>query len=322
MTFINILIGFVMLILGSNLLVEGSVNISKKLKISTMMISMTIISIGTSMPELSIAIISSIDGNQITLSNNIGSNISTIAISLGISALLYTIYAKKSIEKEIIFMILVQLLLLGLLIIGGSLNRLDGVILLLVFIGYMIHMRKSAKKIVKEKNEVDLINEEQKYIEDANNVIRNSVITSILFIIIGLLFVVYGGNFVVNSAVEIANYFNLSEAFIGVTIVALGTTLPELSTAIVAARKKEYDIILGNVVGSGVSNFALIVGLASFIHPIHYTNTLLFQLGSLLAIDLLFYKFIADKKISKTDGLFLILSYLLFAIVSLLFQYI
>lgn len=322
MIFLTILLGFVMLVIGSNLLVEGSVNISKRLKISTMMISMTIISIGTSMPELSIAVISSLEGTQITLSNNIGSNISTVAISVGLSAFLYTIYVKKSIEKEVLFMMGVQLFLLILLITGFSLNRFDGILLILLFIGYMVHLRKNAKKIVKPKNEEDLINVEQKYIEEANSVIKNSLFTSIAFVLIGLVFVVYGGNFVVDSAVEIANYFNLSEAFIGVTIVAFGTTLPELSTSLVAVKKKEYDIILGNVVGSGVSNFALIVGIASIIHPIHYTNTLLFQIGSLLAIDLLFYLFIRKKVITKTDGLMLMLSYIAFAIASLLFQYI
>lgn len=320
MVFITIIFGFIMLIVGANLLVEGSVKIAKKLKISTMIISMTIISIGTSMPEFAIACVSSFKGNQITLSNNIGSNISTIAVSVGITAILYSIHIKKKVESEVLAMITVQLVLLFLLVSGGGLNRIDGIIFLLIFIAYMIHLMKNTKKIVSVANENDLIKTEEKYINEAESIIKNSVITMILFILVGLIFVVYGGNLVVDSATTIANYFELSEAFIGVTVVALGTTLPELSTALVAAKKKEYDIIIGNVVGSGVSNIMFIVGTAAVIHPIHYTDTLLFQIAFMLLFDLLFLKLITQKKISRSDGFALILTYVVFALSSLFLQ--
>ncbi|MCX8074762.1 MAG: calcium/sodium antiporter [Clostridia bacterium] len=318
MILVTMILGFLMLIVGANLLVEGSVKIAKKLKISTMIISMTIISIGTSMPEFAIACVSSLKGTQISLSNNIGSNISTIAISIGVTALIHSIHVKKSITNEVLRMILVQLVLLTLLILGGGLNLVDGFIFLIIFILYLRHLIKKAKSIVSEKDEEDLIEIEEKYIDNTENIIKNSVITLIVFIATGLIFVVYGGNFVVDSATEIAKKLNLSEAFIGVTIVALGTTLPELSTALVAAKKKEYDIILGNAVGSGVSNIMLIVGIAAVIHPIHYTHTLLFQIGFMLVFGLILYKLSSQQKIKKKDGFALLLTYICFVISSLL----
>jgi cation:H+ antiporter len=298
------------------MLVEGSVKIAQKYKISTMIISMTIISIGTSMPEFAIACVASLKGSQITLSNNIGSIISTIAISVGVTAFLYTIHLKRSIFKEVIRMIAMQMVMLLLLIVGNGLDIIDGIIFLIIFIYYMKHMIKNAKNIVNIDNEKDLINTEEKLINETEKVIEKSVITLSIFIVIGLILVVYGGNYVVNSAVQIAKFLNLSEAFIGVTVVALGTTLPELTTALIAARKKEYDIILGNVVGSGVSNIMLIVGVAAVIHPIHFTYTLLFQTGCMLLFGLFFLKISNQDKIDRDDGLALLGTYALFVIIS------
>ncbi len=316
MSYILLVFGFVMLIVGANLLVEGSVKIAGKFKISTMVISMTIISIGTSMPEFAIACVSSLKGSQIALSNNIGSVISTISISVGITALFYTIYIKKSISKEILRMIVMQLILLVLFVIGGGLSVVDGFIFLIIFVFYMKHIIVNAKKIVTMPNEEDLIKEEEKFIKGAENIIQNSVITLTLFIITGLIFIIHGSNFVVDAATTIAHYFSLSEAFIGVTIVALGTTLPEITTALVAAKKKEYDIIIGNVVGSGVSNVMLIVGVASIINPIHYTHTLLFQILVMLLFGLIMYKFSINEKINKKSSVVLIALYVIFVVVS------
>lgn len=318
MIFIKMILGFVLLIVGANLLVEGAVKIAQKFKVSTMIISMTIISIGTSMPELAIACVSSFRGSQIALSNNIGSIISTIAISVGITSLLFTIKLKKSLSKEVIRMLIIQMALLLLLVAGDGLDVIDGAIFLTIFAFYMRHLIKNAKKIVSPNNEKDLINTEEEFIEQTDVVIKNSMISLLLFVVIGIIFTVYGGNYVVDGATQIARMLNLSEAFIGVTVVALGTTLPELTTALIAAKKKEYDIIVGNVVGSGVSNIMLIVGVAAIIHPIHFTTTLLFQIGFMLLFGLFFYKLSKQDKIDREDGLALIATYVIFAILSLI----
>lgn len=305
-----------MLISGGNLLLEGTVKLAKKFKISTMIISMTIISIGTSMPELAIGCISSFKGSQIALSNNIGSVIATIALSFGVTSIFYNIRIKKDISKEIERMLLMQLVLLILLLISNKLDMIDGIILLLIFIGYMIHIIKEAKNIVSESNEKDIIKNEEKFIEDADGLIKNSVITLSLFIIVGLVLLTVGSNFVVDSAVLIAEYFSFSEAFIAVTIVAFGTTLPEISTAILAAKKKQYDVLIGNVIGSGIANVMLITGVASIINPIIYTNTLLFQMGFMFLFGLLFYKLSTQKTVIKKDGFIILGIYIIFIILS------
>lgn len=318
MIFVKMIFGFVLLIVGANLLVEGAVKIAQKFKVSTMIISMTIISIGTSMPEFAIACVSSLRGSQIALSNNIGSIITTIAISVGITSLIYTIHLKKSLSKEVIRMLMIQMVLLLLLVAGDGLDFIDGIIFLTIFAFYMRYLIRNAKKIVSPASEKDLIKNEEEFIEKTDLVIKNSVISLSLFVVLGIIFTVYGGNYVVDGATQIARILNLSEAFIGVTVVALGTTLPELTTALVAAKKKEYDIIVGNVVGSGVSNIMLIVGVAAIIHPIHFTTTLLFQIGFMLMFGLFFYKLSKQDKIDRDDGLALIATYAIFAILSLI----
>lgn len=318
MIFIKMIFGFVLLIVGANLLVEGAVKIAQKFKVSTMIISMTIISIGTSMPEFVVACVSSLKGSQIALSNNVGSIITTIAISVGATSLLYTIHLKKSFSKEVIKMLAVQITLLFLLVLGDGLDIIDGFIFLTIFAFYMRYLIKNAKKIVSANNEKDLIISEEDLIEKTDDVIKNSIMSLTLFVVLGIIFTVYGGNYVVDTATQLAKFLNLSEAFIGVTVVALGTTLPELTTALVAARKKEYDIIVGNVVGSGVCNIMLIVGVASIIHPIYFTTTLLFQIGFMMLFGLFFYKLSKQSKIDRADGLALIITYVLFTFISLI----
>lgn len=316
MIFIIMIIGLVMLIVGANILVEGSIKIAKKMKISTIIISMTIISIGTSMPEFAIACVSSLKGSQIALSNNIGSIILNIAVSIGITSLFYTIHLRKNISKEVIKMLIIQMVLLLLLLIGDGLNIVDGIIFLAIFVFYMRHLIKKAKTIVSESNEEKLVELKENFIGDSEIEAKNSIITSIIFILAGLVLVIYGSNFVVDAATQIALYLSLSESFIGVTVVAIGTTLPELTTALVAAKRKEYDIIIGNVIGSGVCNIMLIVGVASIIHPIYYTNTLLFQIGFMLLFGLIFYKLSTQAKIKKEDGLILLAIYIIFVMLS------
>ena len=316
MIFFKLMFGFIMLIVGANLLVEGAVKIAKKFKVSTMIISMTIISIGTSMPELVIACVSSMRGSQIALSHNIGSIISTIGVSIGLTAIIYPLHIKKNISKEVMRMIMLQIVMLLLLVAGNGLDKIDGIIFITVFLFYMKHLVRNAKKVVSIESEESLVKKEEKLINETDIVIKNSIITLSLFIIIGLMLVGYGGDYVVESATSLAKLLNLSEAFIGVTIVAFGTTLPELSTAIVAAKKREYDIALGNALGSGVSNIMLNVGLATIINPIRFSFILLFQTAVMFLFGLLFYKLTKQDEINRSDGLLLILMYIGFIVLS------
>lgn len=316
MIFFKLMFGFIMLIVGANLLVEGAVKIAKKFKVSTMIISMTIISIGTSMPELVIAFVSSMRGSQIALSHNVGSIISTIGISIGLTAIIYPLHIKRNISKEVMRMIMMQIVMLLLLVAGNGLDRIDGIIFITIFLFYMKHLIRNAKKVVSIESEESLVKKEERFINETEIVIKNSLITLLLFIIIGLILVGYGGDYVVEAATSLASSLNLSEAFIGVTIVAFGTTLPELSTAIVAARKREYDIALGNALGSGVSNIMLNVGVATVINPIDFSFILLFQIAVMFIFGLFFYKLTKQDKITRSDGFLLILMYVGFIVLS------
>lgn len=316
MILFKLIFGFIMLIVGANLLVEGAVKIAKKFKVSTMIISMTIISIGTSMPELVIAFISSMRGSQIALSHNIGSIISTIGVSIGLTAIIYPLHIKKNISKEVLRMIMMQIIMLLLLVAGNGLDRIDGILFITIFLFYMKHLIRNAKKVVSIESEESLVKKEERFINEADAVIKNSVISLSLFIIIGLTLLAYGGDYVVDAATSLATALNLSEAFIGVTIVAFGTTLPELSTALVAARKREYDIALGNALGSGVSNIMLNVGVATIIHPISFSFILLFQTSVMFLFGLLFYKLSKQNEINRTDGILLVLMYVGFVVLS------
>lgn len=316
MTIAILILGFVLLIIGANLLVESTVKVAKKFKISTMIISMTIIAIGTSIPELAVACFSATKGSQIALSNNIGSIVSNVGLGLGFTALICTIDIRKTIKAEVIKMLIVQLCLILFLIQGGNLDLTDGIIFLIAFIIYMVSIIRKARKIVSIEDEKDIIKEEIELIDKTEKAINNSVITLSIFIVIGIAFVALGGNLVVDAATQLARLFGLSEAFIGATIVAIGTNLPELVTAIIASRKKEFDIIIGNIIGSGVTNILLIIGIASIIHPIQYTNILLFQSGFMLLFGLLMYVIAKKQKAERLDGVTLILTYILFVVSS------
>lgn len=317
MEFFKIIVGFLLLIFGSNILVEGVTKLAKRSKISTMIISMTIISIGTSLPELVIAFISSIEKTQITLSNSVGSVITNIVISLGITALVYPFKIKNEIKNEILKMIGVQIILLIFFVVNGGLSIIDGICFLILFIFYLLYLINKSKKIVTKKDEEDLIKEELKYINKAEKYTKNSVFTIFIFIVLGIIFTILGGDFIVDSSVKIALEFGFSQAFVGAVIISLGTTLPEFTTSLVAAKKKEFDIITGNILGSVIANIFLIIGIASIIHPITFNYTAMFQIIVMIIFSIYMYKISSKENVFKRESITLLLLYILFVIISL-----
>lgn len=266
LTYILFIIGFVFLIKGADFLVSGSGSIARKLGISPLVIGLTIVSFGTSAPELVVNIMASLDGNaDIAIGNIIGSNIANILLILGVAAAIYPIKVKNSTAfKEIPFSLLAVVVLFFLvndrMLDGGTidlLSRIDGLVLLSFFIIFMYYVFSLALNGRKKLDDEDEI-EELPYIK------------AIFLCIAGLLGLFFGGEWIVNGAVFVAESLNISKAVIGLTIIAFGTSLPELATTVVAARKKQTDMAIGNVVGSNIFNIFWILGLSSTINPIPF----------------------------------------------------
>jgi cation:H+ antiporter len=261
--YILFLIGFLFLIKGAGLLVDGASSIAKRFQISDLVIGLTVVSFGTSAPEMFINLVASYRGNtNIAIGNILGSNIVNILLILGICAVIYPIVIKETtIYKEMPFSLLAAVTL-GLLANDtlidrhpvSELTRIDGLILLCFFCIFLYYVFEIALKTREE--------------EPVSETKQIGITKAVVFVIIGIVGLIVGGNWIVNGAITIAKAFNVSESLIGLTVVAIGTSLPELATSVVAAIKKNTDIAVGNVVGSNIFNVFWILGLSSVIRPL------------------------------------------------------
>ena len=305
-TYILFIIGFFLLIKGADLLVDGSASIAKKLKISSIVIGLTIVAFGTSAPEFIVNIFASVRGNsEIAIGNILGSNIANILLILGISAIIYPITAKKNTVLKEIPLSLLAAIVLGLmandLIIDGAsfsgITRIDGFILLsffIIFLYYTFGITKSDKDIVEEEIKVF------------------SYSKAVIFIILGLAGLVIGGKWIVDGAIKIAELFNISQSLIGLTIVAIGTSLPELATSAIAAYKKQSDIAIGNVVGSNIFNIFWILGASAIIRPLPFSNSSNGDIAMTIfaSVILFIVMFIGKKRvIERWQGVFMVTLY-------------
>ncbi|MBN2087131.1 calcium/sodium antiporter [Candidatus Peregrinibacteria bacterium] len=263
LTYILFALGFVFLIKGADLLVDGSCSIAKRIGVSDLVIGLTIVSFGTSAPELLVNVMASIKGSSdIVVGNVIGSNIANIFLILGVSALIYPLRVRKSTTwKEIPLNVLaaVAILLLANDIfidnaIGSYISRIDGFILILFFVVFMSYTFSLAKHENGENHK--------------DKIFKYSLPVALLMTVAGIFGLTYGGKWVVEGAINIARVFGLSEAMIGATIIALGTSLPELAASAVAAYKHRTDIAIGNVVGSNIFNAFWVLGISAVINPI------------------------------------------------------
>ncbi len=299
-----LIFGFLLLVKGADFFVDGSSKIAKKFGISELIIGLTIVAMGTSAPETAVSIAAALKGTaDISIGNVVGSNILNILIILGISATIRTIkVGKTTIKYEIPFMIAISALLL-LLGLDGTIDFKDGIILWLLFIAYLTYLIIMAKK--------DKQKEEKK-----SKVILWQVILATLG---GLALIIVGSDISVDAASKIARYAGLSERFIGLTIVALGTSLPELITSVTAAFKGNNDIAIGNIVGSNIFNILFVIGTSSLILPITFAST--FKIDSLVMIGaalLLFICSLRKQKLDRFSGILMLLSYALYFILVLI----
>ena len=301
-----IIIGFVLLIVGADILVDGSSGIAKKFHIPEIIIGLTIVSIGTSMPELFVSITSALDGySDMAIGNIIGSNLCNLLLILGLSATIKSVvFQKETRLYEIPMCLLVTIVLMYFCNSQGGISRLEAVILLVLFcafIGYTIYMgRKESKKEI-----VEIQTEEKK----------NSILKNIVFVLLGIFSLKFGGDLVVDNAVNVARYFNWSEKLISLTILAVGTSLPELVTSVTAAVKGNSDIAIGNIIGSNIFNILLIIGVSAFITPITYNFSYNFDFSVLIAssIILAIFPFIPPKdKMSRFNGIVYLFIYVVY----------
>ena len=306
MEYLLLILGFVLLIKGADLFVGGASNIAKYFKIPSIIIGLTLVAFGTSAPEAAVSITAAINKSaDIAISNIVGSNIFNILCVLGITSLFTDVVADKEvISKDYKLSIFCALLLLVLILVnfifGHSLvlGRVGGIILLIVLGFYLYNMIKNAK-IDKEEN----------------NVIQTKFnVKDVIFVIIGLAMVVFGGDLTVNNATLIAKAWGMSERFIGLTIVAIGTSLPELCTSLVALYKGENDIAVGNVIGSNIFNILFILGSTSFISPLNIGIESIIDLMILIVgcIGVLFM--FDDLKIKKHEGISMLMFYATYCI--------
>jgi len=306
---IFLIVGFLLLVKGADYFVDGASSIAKKLRIPSFVIGLTIVAFGTSAPELAVSLSAALKGsNDIAIGNVVGSNIFNTLVVLGASAAITPIAVEKGIIKKDYPLSIFVSILLGILSLdiflfhapAMTLGRIDGIILLAVFAFFMYTTLKDGFKHRSESKET----------EGNQNI---SLWKSIFICIIGLAGIIIGGDLSVDGAKEIARAFGLSEALIGLTIVAFGTSLPELVTSIIAAKKGESDIAVGNVIGSNIFNILLILGLSATILPMSVSNTYLYDIVILIIIMIATFIPIAKtKKVGRGMGVTMIITYILY----------
>lgn len=312
-----LVIGFVLLIKGADFFVEGSSSVAKRLHVPSIIIGLTIVAMGTSLPETAVSVSASLTGNnELAVSNVVGSNIFNLMVVIGVCAVLATVnVAKETIKRDIPLSLICAalLMLLGIIGLGDksgmTLGHLDGVILLGFFAGYIFYMIKIALKASREGRKVEIeggLDEDIKLI---------SVPLSILFIVGGAAAIAVGGDITVDAAARIAGDLGMSQTLIGLTIVSIGTSLPELVTSIVAAKKDEVDMALGNAIGSNVFNILMVLGMASAISPVSIITENIIDLCVLIVFTVCVWIFAGTKKkIGRVEGICMVAFYAAYAV--------
>ena len=296
MEYLLLIIGFVLLIKGADFFVEGSSSLARFLKIPSVIIGLTIVAMGTSAPEASVSINAALAGNNdIAVSNVIGSNIFNGLVVVGICAFISGFKTNRDILKRDMPVNILITAILCVMIADGRLSRLEGILLLAGMIFYIVNMILSALKT------------RSSYPDEKSMPLYKSLI----FIAGGLVSVIFGGNLVVNNASQIAVSFGVSQNFIGLTIVAIGTSLPELVTSIVATQKGDSGLALGNAIGSNIFNILFILGMSATISPLHILSESVIDCVILLVSGILLFVFAYTKKsMNRTEGAICVLSYI------------
>lgn len=298
MMYVLLLVGFFLLIKGADIFVDGSSSIAGILKVPSVVIGLTIVAMGTSAPETAVSITAGLAGNSdISLGNIVGSNIFNLLIVIGVCAIIYPVATHKDILRRDLYWNIGVSAALFVIIWDHTISRMEGILLLIGIAVYLFFVVRSA---IQERTE-------------NSNLKLMSIPKSLLFILIGLIAIIFGGNLVVDNASLLARSLGMSDTLVGLTIVAIGTSLPELVTSITAARKGDSGIALGNAVGSCLFNIMFILGVASTLTPIHASNELLIDTAVLIAVCILIFLFARSKKeTNRIEGMICVASYIVY----------
>ncbi|MDY6838423.1 MAG: calcium/sodium antiporter [Thermodesulfobacteriota bacterium] len=314
--YVLLIIGFVLLIKGADFLVDGASSIARRFNVSDLVIGLTVVAFGTSTPELFVNIVASIKGNtDIAIGNVLGSNIANVFLILGVSSIIYPLTVTKGTVWKEIPLSLLAAVLLGILANDqlidrrqfSSLTRIDGLVLLSFFIIFIYYSLSIAKRIEGMEEHVPA----KQY----------GVLKSLLFVFAGLACLSVGGKWIVEGAVHLALTLGMSQSLVGLTVVAIGTSLPELATSAVAAHRKNVEIAVGNVVGSNIFNIFFVLGISATVKPLPFKTTSNIDVGMVIVASLLLFTYMFTGKKRQLDrwegGIFVVLyvGYLVFLIV-------
>ena len=289
--------GLILLIKGADFFIKGASSIAQKFKIPQIIIGLTIVAMGTSAPEASVSISSALKGSAgVAIGNVLGSNIINILLILGLTSAICALKLQKATVKfEMPFLFFITLLLCAMGYFYHSINRIGALILLLLFVVFLIYLFKIAQSNQDEEVQQDKC---------------ENIFKMILFVVGGLCALVYGSNLTVDSAINIAKMLNVSERIIGLTIVAIGTSLPELVTCVIAALKKQPDIAIGNIVGSNIFNILFVLGVTCLITPVAFDSAFFFDaIIAIVSVILLYLFTCRDKYLTRIEGVGFLLFY-------------
>jgi cation:H+ antiporter len=295
MSFILLLIGFLLLIKGADYFVDSASAIARKFHIPSMIIGLTIVSIGTSLPELSVSLTSALIGkNDLAVANVVGSNIFNILMGLGVTSIISKLpIEKNTIENDIPFLNIIGSILL-MMMLNLALSRFEGILLIGLLIGFLFYIIKPVLNNKEESKEASKLS-----------------FKTILLGILGVVGIILGGDMVVDSASNIAKMFGMSQNLIGLTVVALGTSLPEFVTSVIAGIKGENEIAIGNIIGSNIFNILMILGISSIISPIVISFISVIDIMFMIAIGILLYVFVVKSKtLKRYQGIVFIFLYI------------
>lgn len=309
-------VGFAFLVKGADFFVEGSSSIAKKLKVPPIIIGLTIVAMGTSLPETAVSVTASlVQNNELAVSNVVGSNIFNLMFVIGVCSILTSIMVQKATVVRDIPLSLgcaLFLLVLGISGLGDkagmTLGHADGVIFLIVFAGYIFTMVRSAMKARAAGQKIEI-----EGVEECDNMKELSYGKSILFLIVGAAAIAFGGDLTVDTASRIAIELGMSQTLVGLTIVSIGTSLPELVTSVVAARKNEVDMAVGNAVGSNIFNILMVLGISSAISPVALIWENIIDIVLLMVFSVMVWIFAGTrKKIERKEGIIMVVVYLVY----------
>ncbi|MDF2511108.1 MAG: sodium:proton exchanger [Herbinix sp.] len=326
MQYILLILGLVMIVKSADVLIDSTSKVAKRFGVSSFVIGITVVAFGTSAPELAVGIVSGISHtNQLTLGNVIGSSLSNTALIVGISAIIMPLWVRDSVvRREIPILMGIQIILAFMVFSNKELSRLDGGILIIGFICFMLYIIKDSKNSmdiqIDAEGDIDTDSDGNQLSEKVVEFAKKESMTKLLcFSVFSLAGLFIGGRITVGSSTSIAGSLGLSETLIGLTVVAIATTLPELITSIMAAIKKEPDIVLGNCIGSNIFNILLVLGLSSVISPIPMDMALWFDIAVMMALTIIVFLISwIRKRIRRFAGVLLLFAYVIYLIYKVL----